>query len=66
MRDPAVIKDLVRLHGIDSDASKQMLERLQTDVQNCVDCDQVYSPKADAKRQLMGTCLELILHPYAQ
>lgn len=32
-----------------------MLARLKADIQRCVDCDLVYSPDADAKRQLIGT-----------
>lgn len=31
-----------------------MLARLKHDIQDCVDCDQVYSPDADAKRLLIG------------
>lgn len=54
MRDPTVVKDLIRLNGHDGDTAQQMLKRLQADVQSCVDCDQVYSPQADAKRQQMG------------
>ena len=54
MRDPTIVKDLIRLNGQDGDTAQQMLKRLQADVQSCVDCDQVYSPKADAKRQQMG------------
>ena len=54
MKDPTLVKDLIRLNGHDGDTAQQMLKRLQADVQSCVDCDQVYSPKADAKRQQMG------------
>lgn len=34
-----------------------MLERLKDDIQSCVDCDRVYSPDADAKRQLIGKAI---------
>ncbi|KAA6417933.1 MAG: hypothetical protein FRX49_12091, partial [Trebouxia sp. A1-2] len=55
MRDPTVVKDLVRLNGIDSETAQKLLQDLQGDVQQCVDCDQVYSPQADAKRLQLGT-----------
>jgi len=54
MRDPTVVKDLVRLNGISSETAQKMLQGLQEDVQQCVDCDQVYSPQADAKRLQLG------------
>ena len=60
MKDPTLVKDLIRLNGHDGDTAQQMLKRLQADVQSCVDCDQVYSPKADAKRQQMGASLYMV------
>lgn len=54
MRDPTVVKDLVRLNGFNSETAQKLLQDLQADVQQCVDCDQVYSPQADAKRLQLG------------
>ena len=63
MRDPTVVKDLVRLNGIDSETAQKLLQDLQGDVQQCVDCDQVYSPQADAKRLQLGErCLHWLQH----
>ncbi len=65
MRDPTVVKDLVRLNGINSEIAQKMLQDLQGDVQQCVDCDQVYSPQADAKRLQLGKLLLALATAYA-
>ncbi len=65
MRDPTVVKDLVRLNGINSETAQKMLQDLQADVQQCVDCDQVYSPQADAKRLQLGKPLHALATAYA-
>ena len=65
MRDPSVVKDLVRLNGINSETAQKMLQDLQGDVQQCVECDQVYSPQADAKRLQLGEPLHPLATAYA-
>ena len=65
MRDPVVVKDLVRLNGINSETAQKMLQDLQGDVQQCVECDQVYSPQADAKRLQLGEPLHTLATAYA-
>ena len=65
MRDPTVVKDLVRLNGINSETAQKMLQDLQGDVQQCVDCDQVYSPQADAKRLQLGEPSHALAMAYA-
>jgi len=60
MRDPTVVRDLVRLNGINSEIAQKMLQDLQGDVQQCIECDQVYSPQADAKRLQLGKPLHAL------
>ena len=55
MKDPAAMWNL--LQELDSCISEAMLARLQADLWACIDCDQVYSPKAEAKRHQIGTHL---------
>lgn len=63
LRDPrGASQAQLRLQAFDHETAHCMLVRLQADIQNCVDCDRVYSPAADAKRQLIGeTVLPSIL-----
>ena len=65
MRDPTAVKDLVRLNGINTETAQKMLQDLQGDVQQCVDCDQVYSPQADAKRLQLGKALHALATAFA-
>lgn len=44
----------LRNQDLNQGAAERMLARLKDDIQSCVDCDQVYSPVADAKRQQIG------------
>ena len=54
MKNPAAIWELFDWQIEESCFSEQMLMRLETDVQSCLDCDQVYSPGADAKCHQIG------------
>lgn len=44
----------LRHQDLNQEAAQRILARLKYDIQSCVDCDQVYSPDADAKRLLIG------------
>lgn len=52
----------LRNQDLNQGAAERMLARLKDDIQSCVDCDQVYSPVADAKRQQIGVEHELKLN----
>ena len=56
MKSPAAIWELLEWQNDANCFSEQMLMRLEGDVQSCIDCDQVYSPDADAKCHQIGTC----------
>ena len=55
LNDPASANQShLRHQDLNQETAQRMLARLKGDIQSCVDCDQVYSPDADAKRQLIG------------
>ncbi|KAL3158521.1 hypothetical protein ABBQ38_010749 [Trebouxia sp. C0009 RCD-2024] len=55
LNDPASANQShLRHQDLNQEAAQDMLARLKHDIQDCVDCDQVYSPDADAKRLLIG------------
>ena len=63
LRDPSSASHTqLHLQSCNPVEAERMLARLQDDIQSCVDCDRVYSPAADAKRQLIGETSVLPRH----
>ncbi len=59
LRDPHQILACPSLPAEELPAQQSLLERLAGDIQTCVDCDCVYSPRCNALRKQKGGAMVL-------